>query len=165
MSLHVTHRISFLFGSSRTHLSQGSSNMSPELNLYYIICYLLPSYLLCVQECHGFDTATFLPSLTPMGPNPRGVLAEHTVLTLMHAWGVWRSLDSLVRQAKVWRNFMWISPLSLLWCGEKVAPAFSVAQFSPVLYYTLHQTWKNACSFGQWTKTLNYLLVLFCNKL
>lgn len=101
MSLHVTHRISFLFGSSGNHLSWASSDTPPELNLYYIICYLLPSYLLCVQECHGLDTTTFLPSLTQIGPNPRGVLAVHTVLTFMHAWGVWRNLDSLVRQAKV----------------------------------------------------------------
>lgn len=165
MSLHVNHRISFLLR-SKTHLSWGFSDMSPELNLYCIICYLLPSYLLCVQECNGFDTTTFLPSLTQIGQNPRGVLAGHTVLTFMHAWGVWRSLDSLVRQLKVLRNFMWISTLSLLWCGEKEVPAFRVAQFSSVLYYTLHQTWKkNACGFGQWTKTLNYLLVLLCNKL
>lgn len=89
------------------------------------------------------------PLLTQIGPNPRGVLAGHTVLIFIHTWGVWRSLDSLVRQHKVLRNFMWSSTLSLLWCGEKEAPAFSVAQFSPVLSYTLHQIWKKCLWF--WT--------------
>lgn len=76
-----------------------------------------------------------------------------THCTHIYARGVWRSLDSLARQAKVLRNFMWISTLFLLWCGEKEAPALSATQFSPVLYYTLHQIWKMPAVLNNEQKT------------